>query len=239
MPSSQYARELIDEGEIGRPRSVVDSAFVNVIGYYANPGASPRKISWFSSQDQAGGFLLAAAPHAYDRLRWLFGVVQSVTGNVQTAEPEVALSDGRVIQVEVADAGHAIVRFASGVVALDQIVPAAWPRTTLRLEVHGSHGALCVEWIAGKETVKLARGSDAAYTDVPIPPRLIDSSESARVGGFVYPVADRLVRAILNAEPMSPTFEDAYLAQELIEAVLRSDETGQTQSLPLDHAMAV
>jgi predicted dehydrogenase len=180
LPSSRYARELIDEGAIGRPLSAVDSTFVNVASYYGNPDASPRKIAWFSSRDQAGGLLLAAASHTCDRLRWLFGPVQSVSGTVRTSEPEVVLPDGRVIHVDSPDAAHAIFRFTSGVVALEQIAPAAWPRTTLRLEVHGDQGALLVEWIAGEEIVKLARGSASAYAEVPIPSRLSDASESAR-----------------------------------------------------------
>src|SRR5262249_31990505 len=158
---------------------------------YANPDASPRKIAWFASRDQAGGLLLAATSHTYDRLRWLFGPVQSVSGTVQTSEPEVTLADGRVILVDSTDAAHALFRFMSGVVALEQIAPAAWPRTTLRLEVHGDQGALLIEWIAGEETVKLARGSASAYAEMPIPSRLVDASENARAGGLVFAVADR------------------------------------------------
>lgn len=53
------------------------------------------------------------------------------------------------------------------------------------------------------------------------------------LSGSLYAIADRFLRAIVDGEPMSPSFEDGYRTQEIIEAVTRSSQAGQRQVLPL------
>ena len=87
IPPSRYLKDLLDEGVVGRPHSIVEQVHLNVWSYYAYHGGSPSKATWFTEPD-GGGFLLATAQHLFDRLLWLFGPVRAVSGFTGSPSPE-------------------------------------------------------------------------------------------------------------------------------------------------------
>ncbi|MBI3970638.1 MAG: Gfo/Idh/MocA family oxidoreductase [Chloroflexi bacterium] len=230
-PAMLYTEELLDGGAIGRPLSLVNSFGIYLPDYFANPTASPNKRAWFASRARSGGIFLANAPHELDRLLWLFGPVGSVSGHAHTALPAVVLEDGTRYACDADDSYHAVLRFASGLVGLVQCTPIAWRGRLQRLEVHGDAGSLVVEAGGGDRIVKRAGPGDRVYQELPVPERLAVRPPAPGVSGPVYALADRFVRAILDGEPMAPSFEDGFRVQELIDAIVRSDQTGVRQDL--------
>jgi predicted dehydrogenase len=230
VPTSRYLQDLLEEGAVGRPLSVVDQVQLDVWGYYTYGGGSPSKGAWFTSP-AGGGFLLATAQHIWDRLLWLFGPARAVSGSAYVAVPEVVLADGSRVRMRAPDATHAHIEFATGVVAVTQLTPARWGQHRNRLEIIGDEGALLLDGPAGSPVLQHAHRPSTEYATVPIPDRFIDGRVPPGVNAGLFATADRFVRAVLDGEPMSPTFEDGLRTQELMAAVMRSHETGQRQHL--------
>jgi predicted dehydrogenase len=226
-PGSLWTRELLAHGAISRPLSVIDSMHPNVSGYFANPNVSPNKNAWFASRACGGGFFLAGAPHLLDRLLWYFGPPTWVAGYVDTAIPEVALADGGRLRCDAPDSFHALVSFAEGPLAVVQCAPTAAAGTTFRLEVHGTDGLILLAGDPLGATVKVARGRETDYVDAPVPERLAGAPVSAGVHGPLFAMIDRFVRAVLDGETDSPSFEDGYRTQDVIESILVSSKEGR------------
>ncbi|HEY8885589.1 MAG TPA: Gfo/Idh/MocA family oxidoreductase [Chloroflexota bacterium] len=232
-PPSLFIKELLEAGTIGRPLSLVNSFCLYLPTYFANSQASPNKNAWFARRNRSGGLFLANAPHELDRLLWLFGAVRSVTGRAHTAIPEVRLPDGTLVPCDADDSYHALLEFESGLMALTQCTPLGWPSLLGRLEIHGDSGSLLQQGWGDQPVLNLARATDRSYAEIKVPDRLTRRTAPEGLPGALYAIADRFLRAILDGEPMSPSFEDGYRTQELIEAVFRSSQTGQRQVLPL------
>jgi predicted dehydrogenase len=226
-PGSLWTRELLADGAIGQPLSLVDSMHPNVSEYFANPNVSPNKHAWFASRARGGGFFLAGAPHLLDRLLWYFGPPTWVLGHVHTAIAEVTLPDGSRLACDAPDSFSALVSFADHPVAVVQCAPTAAAGTTLRLEIHGTEGSILLAGDPLSATVKIARGRDADYTDAPIPERLTGTPLPPGVHGPLLAMIDRFVCAVLDGEGVSPSFEDGYQTQHVIESILVSSEAGR------------
>jgi predicted dehydrogenase len=232
LPSMRFAKELIDDGAIGRPLSLVNTFGLHLPSYYANPGSSPNKGRWFSDRSRSGGVFLANAPHEFDRLLWLFGAVRSLAGRAHTAVPVVVLDDGSRHTVDAEDSYHAVLMFASGLVGVVQCAPIATKQRLQRLEVYGDGGSLLLEAAGGaggdRVVLHAARGA-TDYAPLPVPERLALEAPVGGGNGAVYALCDRFIGAILDGQPMSPTFDDAVRVQALIEAVRESDRSGTWQ----------
>jgi predicted dehydrogenase len=231
---SLLLKELFDAGAIGRPLSLESTFGVNIASYYANPDASPNKNAWYARREGSGGMLFANGGHVFDRLLWLFGPVRSVMGQVHTAMTRVTLPDGTTVTPDSDDSYHAVLEFTSGLRAIARCSPIAFSSAMrARLEVHGTAGSLLEEGLGAGASVKHAAATDRDHATIPMPEHLNPRGVPAGLPEGIHALADRFVRAILDGEPMAPTFEDGYRAQEVIEAVRRSSETGQRKDLPL------
>jgi predicted dehydrogenase len=69
------------------------------------------------------------------------------------------------------------------------------------------------------------------YVARSVPERFAAHVPADGVNAGVYALADQFVRAILDGEPMSPTFGDAFHVQALIDAVRESDRAGTWQDV--------
>ncbi|MBI4658711.1 MAG: Gfo/Idh/MocA family oxidoreductase [Verrucomicrobia bacterium] len=232
-PVTFHAKSMIAAGAIGSPLSAVSSLYFGIADYYGNPRASPNKNAWFSSSDRGGGFLLADAPHQFDRLLWYFGPVKTVVGHSRTAFKKVAATDGKVYDCDSDDTYHALFEFESGLLAAVMFNPTGWSGSLRHLEVHGESGSMLLEGPGWDQSIRIGLGSEKDWKDVPIPVQLTAHDLPQGVTHAIYALFDRFVAAIAGGEPMSPSFEEGYKTQELIEAVLRSDASGSRQTLPL------
>ena len=121
--------------------------------------------------------------------------------------------------------------FASSLVGVVQCTPVASRQRLQRLEVHGDAGSLLLEAAGGDRAVLHAGPGAPGYVARPVPERLAAEAPADGVNAAVYALADRFVRAVLDGEPMSPTFDDAFHVQALIEAVRESDRSRTWQDV--------
>jgi len=126
-PPILFARELIENDDIGRVR-MVRNRFSGVF-----EGVENR---WFSDPEVAGGgALLDTAIHSVDLFRCLAGEVRSAAGRVATFNPALTVEDSAAIVLE-AESG------ALGV------IEASWstPHGRNVVEIYGSAGACLVDY---------------------------------------------------------------------------------------------
>lgn len=139
-PTSLRARQIIDEGRIGRVLSFRAA--------YLHPGSSvgSRPATWrFLPELTGAGTLFDAGSHVLDLLYSLLGDrFQSVLAAQQIAFDKRPSMDGtRMVDVTVDDATYMIVRLkggACGMVEASKI--ATGTSDELRFEIHGEKGAL-------------------------------------------------------------------------------------------------
>ena len=112
--------------------------------------------------------------------------------------------------------------------------PVSWPGSERRLEIHGDEGSILLAGPAWDRDIKLATKSDNEYREIEVPDEFQLSEVPERLSPGLFMLVDRFVDAVLDGSPMSPTFEDGFRTQELIEAVSRASATGVRQVLPLD-----
>ncbi len=167
-PAALLARQLIDEGSIGRPtrfRGWFDQGFFN----------DPElPWSWRCSREQAGtGALGDLGSHVISVAQFLMGDIDSVVGQEQTFFPDRPLAQGgsgyaaratadaerRLVENE--DQFQALIRFAGGAggvieasrIAAGKVFGIAW-------EVSGTEGTIMMDGERFNE-LKIARYSDA------------------------------------------------------------------------------
>jgi predicted dehydrogenase len=129
------------------------------------------------------------------------------------------------------DSTHAHVEFWSGLSAITQFAPARWRQHRTRLEILGDEGAPLLSGPANAPVLQHAGISEANFQTLTIPERYQPSNLPQGVDAGAFTIADRFARAVIDGEPMSPSFDDGLRAQELMEAIVRSDETGERQDL--------
>ena len=80
----RHVKQLIDSGAMGTIRHV---NIHNIGSAWADP-ASRAENDWWSSAEQGGGRLGANGSHQVDLLRWWFGEIKAVSGQVKTFLPD-------------------------------------------------------------------------------------------------------------------------------------------------------
>jgi predicted dehydrogenase len=204
---AQFARRWLDEGWVGLPQ---------VARSVMNAPRKPELPAWVAQKEAAGGgVMMYTAVHAIDRLRWLLGSeVVSVTGQIRRWDPDSEVEDGAV----------ALLIFANGVVASSTAnAPAYWAQPAVwETEIFGTGGMLRIT----REAVEVS--SDSLQT------RLETQTSASRLGphyNFVRQ-AEAFVSAIERDREPLITAEDGLRSLEVVLALYRSAETGETVRLP-------
>ena len=97
-PSRAYAKDLIDQGWLGKLRSVDASLYVaGRVGSLASP-----TYTWAAQRAMGGGVLMALGSHFIDALRHWFGDFEGVWGATSVHKPE--RTDAVTGEVRMADA---------------------------------------------------------------------------------------------------------------------------------------
>jgi len=110
-PGPRRARELIDEGLVGRVFSA------NVLFGYMVPRTVLNRPTWFYKKDEAGGGIVEdMMAHFFDLLRTLVGPIATVYAVPGTAWQERREPDGTPFVVDVEDLASVSIRFANGAV---------------------------------------------------------------------------------------------------------------------------
>ena len=212
----QTARRLIDDGAIGVP--VAATAFMTGRGHES---WHPDPAFYYQL---GGGPMFDMGPYYLTALIALLGPVRRVTGSARASFAERTITSqpkaGQRITVEVPTHVAGLLDFASG--AIGTIVTSfdIWAANLPRIEIYGSDGTLSVpdpNTFGGP--VRLFRGSERVWNDVPLTQSYADNSRSLGV-------ADMAV-ALRTGRPHRASGDLAFHVLDIMHALHEASEQGR------------
>ncbi|WP_323190275.1 Gfo/Idh/MocA family oxidoreductase [Halostella sp. PRR32] len=234
VPAIQYARNMIEAGELG---DIHHFRGTYLQDWLVDP---EEPWSWRNDEEMAGsGALGDLGAHTVDLARFLVGdragEIERVSGHLETFVDERPLEDGNETRpVTVDDAYSAQAEFANGAIGTFEASRFAnGHKNDHSIEIHGSKGSVRFslerlnelevlrEGNRGYETV-LVTDEDDPYIDHWWPPGHVIGWEHT----FVHENYEFL-SAVDAGDEFAPNFEDGYAAQKVLDAVERSDESGE------------
>lgn len=222
LPARAFARRLVREGAIGRPRR---GTIVGRYPLWTLPGS--RGPTWLSDAAQGGGILGALGSHHTDALRTIFGEPRRARGSVRVDQPRRGpVEPGAAAGIATADDACTFeLEFEGGASALVDLSACA-PYRGERHEIEGGDATL--RWDeSGWRLWRIAPGREPEELAIPAEHDIERrEGEPALAAPFRVMVA-RLHRAIDAGEPLEPSFAaDAVAVQGVLDAVRESGRTG-------------
>ncbi len=231
-PSTMRAKQLIEAGALGQ---ILGFRVCYLHGGSANPDAP---LKWKLSAAAGGGVIADLASHALDLIDWLIGPCRSVMAATQIAYPErPSPGTEKKMPVDAEDSVLAILHMASGAYGtLEATKIATGSEDELRLEIHGSRGALRFN---GMDPHHL-EFHDATVSDQPLGGlhgwNRIDAGQrySAPASGFPSAKAPtgwlrshaaclaNFLQAVAEGRPAEPGLNQGIRVQRLMECLRRS-----------------
>jgi predicted dehydrogenase len=231
IPAVTLAKQLIDEGRIGKVRHfrgvylqdwIVDPEFPRV---------------WRLEKAKSGsGALGDIGSHSLDLARYLVGEISEVVGTLKTFVTERPLPGSKTkAPVDVDDAALALFKFENGALGnLEASRFAPGRKNYNRFEINGEKGSIVWDLERLNELeLYLEEGPNSGFRSV-----LVSDSQHPYVGGwwppghmigyehsFTHTVYD-LIRAIAAQTLPSPNFEDGVKNQRVLDAIERSAASG-------------
>jgi predicted dehydrogenase len=233
IPAIQYAKGLIDDGEIGDIRHFRGRYLQD---WLADPDAP---WSWRNDADLAGsGALGDLGAHTIDLARFLVGEragdIERISGHLRTFVDERPVEEADETRpVTVDDAYTAQAAFEGGAIGtFEASRVATGHKNDHTIEIHGTEGSLrfSLERLnelellrdgnRGYETILVTDETDP-YIEAWWPPGHVIGWEHT----FVHENYEFLTSVAEN-ESYHPNFDDALSVQRLLDAIERSDEDG-------------
>ncbi len=220
-PAARQIKTLVDDGMLGRVVALEGRCAAGSPRRYLANDISP----WLLDKAMAGGGPLHnLGPHWIDLFRWLLDEeVESVTGMVSHAQH----------QLEVEDAGFALLRFAGGATAALDIsysVPDAYPAgRDLFIGLRGTEGALSWSpaWGGTADEIFVCSGR-AEMADAPVRRLQIESRHVGGYGGIAgLTYLSSVIGDVRAGRQPAITGLDGLRALEVVEAVYQAAESGK------------
>jgi len=203
VPAAATARQWVVDGRLG------ELLFVNMALWIRNPNESSP---WFH--------LRALHPHSIDVMRYFCGDVVRVQTFLKRASHRQIWSNASINM-----------QFQSGVVGH---LTGSYDMTTRhpfeRCEVGGTRGRFVIDNVYERLTLYPHDSDDAVVVANPIMGGMASFNDTFknRIHRFLEQLSERVPR-----EQIEGSGEEALAAQEVVEAAIRSHETGQVVEVPL------
>ncbi len=198
-------------------------------------------VKWFRTQEyydsgqwrgtwalDGGGALMNQAIHSIDLLTWFMGPVAEIRATTATLAHE---------RIEVEDVATASLRFANGALGTIEATTAAFPGMLKKVEIHGSEGTAVIE----EEDIKSWEFLKMDDEDKKIIAEFASVTDTG--GGAADPTAighhahTKQFKDVLNAietgDSMMVDGPEGRRSVEIILAIYKAAETGNTVTLPL------
>ncbi|MFD6313403.1 Gfo/Idh/MocA family protein [Streptomyces nigra] len=240
-PAVEAARDLVAAGEIGTVTHVRIRLFSD---YAAHPQGA---LTWRYERERGGsGVLGDLASHGADLARFLLGDIAALTADTAVFVPERArptgataghtLATGELGPVENEDYVNCLLRFASGARGvLEACRVSVGEQNNYGFEVHGTRGAVFWDFRRMGE-LRVSRGT--AYQDQPVATVHVGPGDG-EFGAFQPGAANamgyddlkvveayRFLRSIAEDRPCGATLEDAVRSAAVLDAMVRSADSG-------------
>jgi len=231
-PTLRYARDVIARGDIGDVLAVTMAMLTG-----AAP-ERPRTRLWEAQPAGGVSALTVRTIHSLDAMCFCVGELASVSARLstQTKRWRVSGTDDTVA-VEVPDNVLVAGALASGAAVSAHIATLPCAAPGLRLEIHGSEGALRITTAGAPQrdanALMAARGRGAFEPlAVPVHYREVPEHTPAGPPNNVAHLYRRLAHAIRSGAPITPGFDDAVRRHRLIDAIRRSSAAAGAAAVP-------
>ena len=220
LPERRYFHHLVNSGRLGEIYEVKVT--------FSNSSRLPytgRLWNWWSSELMGGGIWGALGSHLIDFVRWVFGEFEGIMGRLITrvrTRPDPISAMARPVTSD--DTYHAIFKLENGVEGMmdGSVVRHGLGGTVI--EAHGEKGSLVIKSDRSIWTAE----NDSEWTRLDIPEefqlREHDESESFLQPAFESLLKD-LSKGIRERKSPTPSFEDGYYVQRVLDALHTSHET--------------
>ncbi len=227
QPGRALMKELIDEGYLGEVFNIQITMFRGSRGDIA--GRAPW--GWLSQREKGGGFMGAVGSHYIDSLRWWFGDIAAVCGDLKTfVKQRKAANSGEMLPVDTEDAYAFLVRFQSGALGVVHTSTVARFGPGARVEAYGSEGTLV---LPDDDRLLGGKKGTGGLEEIPIPEHL---RPDPAFEGLRFPflrLVEVLAKGIREKTPVAPSFADGVKVQEVMDALLMSSQGAGWVNLPL------
>ena len=222
--SSIKMRAAIEAGRFGK--LTVGDAFVKWYRTQEYYDSGAWRGSW---ELDGGGALMNQAIHSVDILIWLMGPVAEIRAHTALLAHE---------RIAVEDTAMATLKFANGALGSIEASTAIYPGYLKRIEIHGSAGSAMME----EEDIVKWDFAEEAPEDAAVKKKMSEqtsggggASDPAAIGhhGHAHQFADVLKAIKEGGKPQIDGVEGRR-SVEVILAIYKAAETGQTVKLPLE-----
>jgi predicted dehydrogenase len=229
VPAIQYAKRLIEGGELGDIRQFRGSYLQDWLADADAPW------TWRMDAEMAGsGALGDLGAHTIDLARFLVGDVADVSGRTETFVEERPVEGGeetRAVSVDDAYAAH--LTFENGALGtLEATRYARGHKNDHSIAIHGSKGSLRFS-LERLNELEVMREGDRGYQTVLVTdeddPYVEHWWPPGHVLGWEHTFVHEnyaFLSAVAEDGAYAPDFADGLAAQRVLEAIERSDETG-------------
>ena len=226
VPANVYVKQLLEEGYIGRCYQVD----IREVGDYGSD------YMWRFDRQHALGILGDLGSHMIDLGLWYVGDIAQVAGTLSTFVDRRS-PDG-LHAATANDSASLLLRFKNGAQGMIQVgavnqVGALAHQTTIVLA--GSEGTMELRYhiFGGVVELRAIRKGEKEFQTLEVPPELLATAyQNPALGPVnVSSAARAFVDSVTFDRVEHPTFEDGYKIQQVIEAVLESDQKGTWVSI--------
>ncbi len=233
VPAVSFARQLIDEGRLGR--------IFHFRGLYLQDWTMDPSVPlvWRMDKAAAGsgvtGDLLA---HIVDISNYLAGEIESVSGTSKIFVDEREKPEGGRMKVEIEDAAIFVCKYKNGAIGHFEATRFANGRKNANtFEVNGEYGSLYFDledmsrlWYFDSREPKHVQGWRKISVWEEIHPYMKHWWVPGCAIGYEHTFGNQaadLMDAIATGKPMKPDFDDGLACQRVLDAVLESCETSR------------
>lgn len=250
VPAGMRMKQLVDEGFVGRPLGFNVQLLMPLRDYggfhypycvYPEGGIDPYR--WLGDATSGAGGWRNFGAHTTLFLSHLFGEVEQVAGVMQKGVTHWTLPDGTSIDSATEDLGTATLKLKNGAVGTIQTGWSVPDGQALRVEVWGDKGRLLLvdptfgDGVSAKLYAADGRRSDfgteaGKWLEIPAELYAVPGLPFSKGNAPPYMVSmgwmfHGMLESIRSGRTPSPSFDEAYHAQCVVEAAIRSGETGR------------
>lgn len=222
--SSRLMKQAIEGGRFGK--LTIGDAYVKWFRTQEYYDSGQWRGTWALD---GGGALMNQAIHSVDLLTWLMGPVKEISARTSTLAHE---------RIEVEDVAIATLEFENGALGVIEATTAAYPGSLKRIEISGSQGTAILE----EEDIKMWDFAAATEDDARIQEEMAGRTKTG--GGAADPSAighhghtmqfEDVLKAIDSNTSPAIDGHEGRRSVEIILAIYKAAETGQSISLPLE-----
>lgn len=233
LPPVLRAKQLVDDGRIGRPLSFRCSYLHSSCVY------PDRAAGWKQDRKYGGGVLYDLGSHAADLMYYLLGEFDEVDGRSQIAYPKRLGVDGKPWVTDADEAFYMIARLKNGAVGtIEANKLAVGTNDDLHFEIYGDRGALKFDlmdpnwlWFYDDRDQGGDYGGEKGFRRIECVGRYqspggVFPSVKAPIGWIRGHVESycRFLESVASGTDFSPSFDDAAHIQLVMEKAYESDE---------------